>query len=201
MKLPTFWGGIHPPQKKDLTVNEKITDYLPQGELVYPMAQNLGAPNQPAVKKGDSVLVGQKLGSNDAFVSAPVLSAVSGTVKDVALRMTSSGTLETCVIIENDGRYEQDPSWTPLEDYETVNPAEYVKRIREAGIVGFGGATFPTAVKLSPPPDKKIRYLIVNAVECEPYLNCDNRLMLEDPAKIVQGLKLVMRLFPDAEGV
>ena len=201
MKLPTFWGGIHPPQKKDLTVNEKITDYLPQGELVYPMAQNLGAPNQPVVNKGDSVLVGQRLGANDAFVSAPVLSAVSGTVKDVALRMTSSGMLETCVVVENDGRYELDPSWTPLENYETADPAEYVKRIREAGIVGFGGATFPTAVKLSPPPDKKIKYLIVNAVECEPYLNCDNRLMLEDPSKIAEGLKLMLRLFPDAEGV
>ena len=201
MNLPTFWGGIHPPQKKDLTVNEKIVDYLPVGELVFPMAQNIGAPNQPLVKKGDAVLAGQKLGGNDAFVSAPILSSVSGTVKDVAPRMTSSGTEELCVIIENDGKYEMDPSWTPLENYETTDPKEYLKRIREAGIVGFGGATFPTAVKLSPPPEKKIRYLIINAVECEPYLNCDNRLMLEDPQKIVLGLKLLMRLFPDAEGI
>ena len=77
MNLPTFWGGIHPPQKKDLTVNEKIVDYLPVGELVFPMAQNIGAPNQPLVKKGDAVLAGQKLGGNDAFVSAPILSSVS----------------------------------------------------------------------------------------------------------------------------
>ena len=94
MRLPTFWGGIHPPQKKEMTVNMQTENYLPKGELVFPMAQNLGAPNQPVVKKGDSVLVGQKLGSTDAFVSAPVLSSVSGTVKEVGLKMTSSGTLE-----------------------------------------------------------------------------------------------------------
>ncbi|MCE5201224.1 MAG: electron transport complex subunit RsxC [Synergistaceae bacterium] len=201
MKLPTFWGGIHPPQKKEFTLNESIVEYLPKGELVFPMAQNLGAPCQPVVKKGDNVLVGQKLGNNDAFVSAPVLSSVSGTVKDVAMRMTSSGTLENCVIVENDGRYEKDPSWTPMDNYEEADPKEYLKRIREAGIVGFGGATFPTAVKLSPPPDKIIKWLIVNGAECEPYLNCDNRLMLEQPGKIVGGLRLVMRLFPDAEGI
>lgn len=201
MKLPTFWGGIHPPQKKSLNVNEKIEEYLPQGELVFPMAQNIGAPALPVVKKGDAVLVGQRLGYNEAFVSAPILSSVSGTVKDVAMRMTASGTLENCVIVENDGKYEKDPSWTPIENYAEADPKEYVKRIREAGIVGFGGATFPTAVKLSPPPDKVIKWLIVNGVECEPYLNCDNRLMLEQPEKIVEGLKLVMRLFPDAEGI
>ena len=201
MRLPTFWGGIHQPQKKELTVNMTTENYLPKGELVFPMAQNLGAPNQPVVKKGDAVLVGQKLGATDAFVSAPVLSSVSGTVKEVGLKMTSSGTLEMCVTVENDGKYEKDPSWAPLENYESTDPKEYVKRIREAGIVGFGGATFPTAVKLSPPPDKKIEWLIVNGVECEPYLNCDNRLMLENGEKIVEGLRLIMRLFPDAKGI
>ena len=201
MKLMTFWGGIHPPQNKGLTVSGKVENYLPVGELVFPMAQNIGAPNKPVVAKGDSVLVGQKLGNNDGFVSAPVLSSVSGTVKDVTERLTSSGTTELCVVVENDGKYEMDPSWKPLENYESTDPKEYVKRIREAGIVGFGGATFPTAVKLSPPPDKKIKWLIVNGVECEPYLNCDNRLMLESPSKIVKGLQLVMRLFPEAQGI
>ncbi|MDO5562576.1 MAG: electron transport complex subunit RsxC [Synergistaceae bacterium] len=201
MKLATFWGGIHPPQKKDFTVSEKVEGYLPTGELVFPMAQNIGAPNQPVVKRGDAVLVGQKLGDNDGFVAAPVLSSVSGIVKDVTARFTASGGSELCVVVENDGKYELDPSWKPLENYESADPKEYVKRIREAGIVGFGGATFPTAVKLSPPPDKKIKWLIVNGVECEPYLNCDNRLMVEEPSKIVKGLQLVMRLFPEAQGV
>jgi electron transport complex protein RnfC len=201
MKLPTFWGGIHPPQKKDFNRDSKIERYEPKGELVFPMAQNLGAPCAPVVKKGDEVLVGQKLGNNDAFVSAPILSSVSGKVKDVTLRLTSSGTLEECVVVESDGKYEMDPSWKPLDDYENVDPKEYLKRIREAGIVGFGGATFPTAVKLSPPPDKPIKWLIINGVECEPYLNCDNRLMLESPEKIVGGLRLMMRLFPGVKGI
>lgn len=201
MRLPTFWGGIHPPQNKDLTVNEKIESYLPKGELVFPMAQNLGAPCSPVVAKGERVLVGTRLGNNDAFVSAPILSSVSGTVKDVTMRMTTPGMLENCVVVENDGLYETAPEWKPLENYESADPKEYIKRIREAGIVGFGGATFPTAVKLSPPPDKKINWLIVNGVECEPYLNCDNRLMLEGAEKVIKGLQLVMRIFPEAKGV
>ena len=196
MKLPTFWGGIHPPQNKDLTADEKIEHYLPTGELVFPMPQNIGAPNAPVVAKGD-----RRLGNNDAFVSAPVLSSVSGTVKDVTLRMTTPGTFENCVVVENDGLYEKAPEWQPLPDYENIDPKEYLKRIREAGIVGFGGATFPTAVKLSPPPDKKIKWLIVNGVECEPYLNCDNRLMLETPDEVVHGLRLMLRLFPEAQGI
>lgn len=201
MRLPTFWGGIHPPQNKDLTVNEEIESYLPKGELVFPMAQNLGAPCSPVVAKGERVLVGTRLGNNDAFVSAPILSSVSGTVKDVTMRMTTPGMLENCVVVENDGLYETAPEWKPLENYESADPKEYIKRIREAGIVGFGGATFPTAVKLSPPPDKKINWLIVNGVECEPYLNCDNRLMLEGAEKVIKGLQLVMRIFPEAKGV
>ncbi len=201
MKLPSFWGGIHPPQKKDQTVNKNIEEYLPKGELVFPMAQSLGAPCQPVVKKGDRVLKGQKLGDNEAFVSSPVLSSVSGTVKEISLRMTSAGIYENCVVVENDGLYEKDPSWAPIDNYAEADPKEYLKRIREAGIVGFGGATFPTAVKLSPPPDKIIKWLIINGVECEPYINCDNRLMLEEPEKIIDGLKLMLRLFPEAEGV
>ena len=201
MKLPTFWGGIHPPQSKDLTVNLEIEDYLPKGELVFPLAQNIGAPNAPCVAKGDRVLVGQKLGGTDAFVSAPILSSVSGTVKDVTMHLTTPGTFESCVIVENDGLYEKAPEWQPLADYESCDPKDYLKRIRDAGIVGFGGATFPTAVKLSPPPGRDIKWLIVNGVECEPYLNCDNRLMLRETDRIVKGLALMLRLFPDAAGV
>ncbi|MEG1911151.1 MAG: electron transport complex subunit RsxC [Cloacibacillus sp.] len=201
MRLPTFWGGIHPPQNKDLTVNEEIESYLPTGELVFPMAQNIGAPCSPVVAKGDRVLVGTRVGNNDAFVSAPILSSVSGTVKEVAMRMTTPGLFENCVVVENDGLYELAPEWKPLENYESADPKEYIKRVRDAGIVGFGGATFPAAVKLSPPPTAKIKWLIINGVECEPYLNCDNRLMLEETDKILKGLRLMLRLFPGAEGV
>lgn len=201
MKLPTFWGGVHPPQSKDLTMNEAIEKYQPTGELVFPMAQNIGAPCLPVVKRGDRVLVGSRLGYNEAFVSAPILSSVSGKVKDVTFRMTMSGTLENCVVVENDGLYEKAPEWQPLANYETCDPKEYIQRIRDAGIVGFGGATFPTAVKLTPPPGREIKWLIVNGVECEPYLNCDNRLMLESPEEVIKGLQLVMRLFPKAKGI
>lgn len=201
MKLPSFWGGIHPPQKKEFTKQAKIEKYLPQGLLVYPMSQHIGAPCKPVVKRGDHVLVGQKLGDVDAFVSAPILSSVSGTVKQVGLRMTSKGIFTECVVVENDNLYELDPSWKPLENYETVEPKEYIDVIRRAGIVGFGGATFPTTVKLLPSEDKNIDHVIINAVECEPYLNCDNRIMIEEPTKIVKGLKLIMRLFPGAKAV
>lgn len=201
MKLPTFWGGTHPPQNKGLTASLPIELYEPKGDLVFPMAQSLGVPCAPVVKKGDRVLVGQKLGDADAFIASPVLSSVSGTVKEIGLRLTTAGIMEDCVVVENDSLYEMESGWQPLQDYENIDPQEYLKRIREAGIVGFGGATFPTAVKLSPPLGRTINWLIINGVECEPYLNCDNRLMLEQPEKIVAGLRLVMRIFPEAQGV
>jgi electron transport complex protein RnfC len=201
MRLPTFRGGIHPPDGKSLTEGKEVEIYRPTGELVYPMSQHLGVPCTPVVKKGDRVLVGQKIADSDAFVSAPILASVSGTVKELGMRMTISGAMEQCVIVENDGQYEHDAALLPHRDYEALEPKEYLRIIREAGIVGMGGATFPTHVKLSPPPDKKIRWLIVNGAECEPFLNCDNRLMLEHPEPIIGGLEICMRIFPEAEGI
>ena len=201
MGFPTFWGGVHPPQNKDLTRDKRIEPYLPKSDLAFPMSQHIGAPNAPVVAKGDKVKVGTPLGSADAFVSAPVLSSVSGTVKDVGPRQTVPGTFDTCVVVENDGLYEKDERWAPLPDYENCDPKEYLKRIREAGIVGFGGATFPAAVKFAPPPQDKIKWFIVNGAECEPYLNCDFRLMMESTDEIVKGTALLLRLFPEAEGV
>ena len=201
MKLPTFLGGIHPPAHKELTADLPIESLVPSGLLVFPMSQHIGAPCSPTVKKGDRVLVGQTIGDTDAFVAAPILSSVSGTVVEVGARETIPGSKDTCVVVENDGLYEKDPSWAPRTDIDTLEPAEIVKIIRRAGIVGLGGACFPTAVKLSPPPDRAIRWLIVNGAECEPYLNCDNRLMREQSDALVQGLQLCLRLFPDAQGV
>ena len=201
MVLPSFWGGVHPNPNKDLTKDKAIESFLPSGLMVFPMSQHIGAPNKPTVAKGDKVKVGTVLGSSEAFVSAPVLSSVSGTVKDVTMCKTVPGTYDTCVIVENDGLYERDEKWEPVADYETCDPKEYVKRVREAGIVGFGGATFPAAVKFTPPPKDKIRWFIANGAECEPYLNCDYRLMLEATDDIVNGMRILMRLFPDAEGI
>ncbi len=201
MRLPTFRGGTHPPQNKDLTKDRAIVDFRPAGRMAFPMSQHIGASNAPAVKKGDRVCVGTVLGSSQAFVSAPVLSSVSGAVVDVGPRPVAGGGFDTCVTVESDGKFTRDPAWAPVPDYETCDPKLYVARLREAGIVGFGGATFPAAVKFAPRDPGAIRWLIANGAECEPYLNCDYRLMLEYTEEIVRGLRLLLRLFPNAEGV
>ena len=164
------------------------------------MSQHIGAPCSAIVKKGDAVLVGQKIADTEAFVSAPIYSGVSGTVKEIAPKMTIAGSIENCIVIESDGKYEKAPSL--LEELgHKPEVSEYVKLIRNAGIVGMGGACFPTHVKLSPPKDKVIKWIIVNAAECEPYLSCDNRLMIESPDEIIRGLQYVLEIFPNAEGV
>ncbi|MBQ9566043.1 MAG: electron transport complex subunit RsxC [Synergistaceae bacterium] len=200
MKLPTFLGGVHPPEGKALTADKAIETLLPKGDMVYPLSQHIGAPCAPVVAKGDRVLVGQKIADTDAFVSAPIFASVSGTVKEIGLRQTIPGSVDPCIVVENDGQYEKAPNLLEGLDHKP-KPEDYVKLIRAAGIVGMGGACFPTHVKLSPPKGSVIRWIIVNAAECEPYLNCDNRLMLEQPETIVRGLELVLELFPEAQGV
>lgn len=203
MNLPTFLGGVHPPEGKTLTENKAIEKLMPEnpGELfVYPLSQHIGAPCSPLVKKGDAVLVGQKIADTEAFVSAPIFSGVSGTVKEIAPKMTVAGSIENCIVIESDGKYEKAPSLLDELGHKPA-PGDYVKLIRSAGIVGMGGACFPTHVKLSPPKDKIINWVIVNAAECEPYLSCDNRLMIESPDEIIRGLQYVLEIFPNAQGV
>jgi electron transport complex protein RnfC len=163
------------------------------------MSQHIGAPCNPVVKKGDRVLVGQVIGEATGFVSAPIHSSVSGTVKNLAPVLTAAGTKVMAVIVENDGQYEEIEMPKP-KDYNEMTKEEIMKLIQQAGIVGMGGACFPTHVKLSPPPDKKIDSIIVNAAECEPYLTCDHRLMLEESDKIVEGLKIILKIFPEAKG-
>lgn len=203
MNLPTFLGGVHPPEGKALTESKAIEKLMPEnsGELfVYPLSQHIGAPCSPLVKKGDAVLVGQKIADTEAFVSAPIFSGVSGTVKEIAPKMTVAGSIENCIVVESDGKYEKAPSLLDELGHKPA-PGDYVKLIRSAGIVGMGGACFPTHVKLSPPKDKIINWVIVNAAECEPYLSCDNRLMIESPDEIIRGLQYVLEIFPNAQGV
>ncbi|MDO4218442.1 MAG: electron transport complex subunit RsxC [Synergistaceae bacterium] len=197
MKFPTFWGGIHPCSHKELTNKNKIIYYVPQGELVFPVSQHIGAPNKAVVKKGDAVFVGTTLAMTDVQMSAPVLSSVSGVVKDVALRQSVTGNFEECIIVDNDGQYTLDSGWGS----PTTDKTEYISTIRRAGIVGYGGATFPTAIKLTPPPSTKITHIILNGAECEPYLNCDNRLMIEASEEVLKGLLIVLELFPEAQGI
>ena len=202
MNLPTFLGGVHPPEGKALTENKAIEILRPTDsrEFIYPLSQHIGAPCSPLVKKGDHVLAGQKIADTEAFVSAPIFSGVSGTVKEVGSRMTIAGSIDPCIVIESDGKYEKAPSL--LEELgHKPKPSEYVKLIRSAGIVGMGGACFPTHVKLSPPKDRVIKWVIINAAECEPYLSCDNRLMIESPDEIIRGLGYALEIFPEAVGV
>jgi len=198
MELLTFKSGVHPPHGKHYTENKQIEEYLPKGDIVIPMSQHIGAPAEPTVKKGDRVLVGQKIGEAKGFVSANVHASVSGTVKNVVPVTLFNGAKSTAVIIENDGQYEEIP--TEKKDYSKLSNEEILNTIKEAGIVGMGGATFPTHVKLAPPPDKKIEFIIVNAAECEPYLTCDHRMMLEKTNEIIEGLKIILKLFPNAKG-
>ncbi|MDE7446027.1 MAG: electron transport complex subunit RsxC [Lachnospiraceae bacterium] len=196
----TFSGGIHPYDGKDLSKDKPIRDVLPKGDLVYPLSQHIGAPAQPIVKKGDKVLTGQKIAEAGGFVSAPIYATVSGTVKAIEPRRVVTGDNVMSIVIENDGMYEE-VEWPETADLEALTREEKINRIREAGIVGMGGAGFPTAVKLSPKEPEKIEYVIVNCAECEPYLTSDYRKMLEEPEKLIGGLKVSLSLFENARGI
>ncbi len=196
----TFSGGIHPHDGKDLSKDKKIKDVLPKGDLVYPLSQHIGAPAEPIVKKGDRVLVGQKIAEAGGFVSAPIYATVSGTVKAIEARRVVTGDSVMSIVVKNDEEYEEIEK-TPVKPYEELTREEKIEMIREAGIVGMGGAGFPTAVKLSPKEPDKISYVIVNCAECEPYLTSDYRKMLEEPEKLIGGLKIALSLFDNARGI
>lgn len=198
MGFLTFKGGVHPYDGKELSKNYPIEKYLPKGEMVYPLSQHIGAPAVPVVKKGDKVLAGQKIAEAGGFVSAPIHSSVSGTVKGIEPRLTPTGSMVNSIIIENDQQYEE-TEFTKAS-LEELSREEILSRIREGGVVGMGGAGFPTHVKLSPKDPSKIEYVLVNGAECEPYLTSDYRRMLEEPEKIVEGLRVILTLFENAKG-
>ena len=188
MRLLTFKGGIHPDDGKRFSKDQPIRRLLPEGELVYPLSQHIGAPAIPLVKKAAG------------YVSAPVHASVSGTVKGLEQRFSPSGTKTECIVIENDGSYEE-------IRYEAVKPLsdmtreEILDRIGAAGIVGMGGAGFPTRVKLSPKEPEKIDHIIANCAECEPYITADYRRMLENTEELISGMRVVLSLFPNAKGI
>lgn len=200
MATLTFKGGIHPYDGKELTKDKPIRNVLPKGDLVYPMQQHIGAPAKPVVKKGDRVLAGQKIAEAGAFVSAPVYATVSGTVKAIEPRRVVTGEKVMSIVVENDELYEETEAWEPL-DVKKASREEIIDRIKEAGIVGMGGAGFPTFIKLSPKEPDKIDYVIVNCAECEPYLTSDYRRMMEEPDKLIGGLKIMLKLFDNAHGI
>lgn len=196
----TFVGGIHPYEGKELTKDKPIKAVLPKGDLVYPVSQHIGAPATPIVAVGDHVLTGQKIAEASGFVSAPIYATVSGTVKSIEPRRLATGGMCNSIIVENDEKYEEveKPVVKPLEE---MTPKEIVDAVREAGVVGMGGAGFPTAVKFSPKEPEKIEYVIANCSECEPYLTSDYRRMIEEPELLLGGLKIAVSIFPNAKGI
>ena len=194
LKKLSFKGGVHPNDNKKQTSAKKIETLAPPKELVFPLTQHIGVPCTPCVQKGDYVRVGQKIADSDAFISSPIHSSVSGTVKEFKMYPLSNGTMCESIVIENDFQDTVDESVQPI-DYKSVAPEDIPGIVREAGIVGMGGAAFPTHVKLMPPEDKKIDTIIINCSECEPYLTSDYRVMMENPEEIVQGLLIVLYRF------
>ena len=199
-KAVTFKGGIHPAEMKEITENLPIRDFMEPNELmVFPMIQHVGAPCKPIVKKGDYVLRDQLIGEPQGL-GANIYTSVSGTVKDVKEMLHPNGNMVMSVVIENDHQYTTLKHEYEPASYEELSKEEILARIKFAGIVGMGGAGFPTHVKLSPPPDKKIEYILLNASECEPYLTSDYRVLLEDSWRVVNGFKIALSLFDDAVG-
>ena len=190
----SFFGGIHPKENKRYACDRQIQDFPEPDILVIPMAQHIGAPCKPLVKKGDLVTKGQKIGDNQGLC-VPVHASVSGKVKAVEPRPHTSGTMVMSVVIENDhlGTLSEDIKPRTPEEVEKLTADELMSIIREAGIVGMGGATFPTHVKLSSGLGK-VDTIIVNVSECEPYIVADDRLCQEYAAEVISGLKIIMRI-------
>ena len=199
MGILTFKGGVHPYDGKELSKNSPVVKYLPKGDMVYPLSQHIGAPAAAIVQKGDHVLAGQKIADAAGFVSSPIHSSVSGTVKGIEPRLTATGSMVNSIIIENDQQYES-VEFTPAR-LEDLSKEEILARIKEGGVVGMGGAGFPTQVKLAPKEPDKIDHILVNGAECEPYLTSDYRRMLDDSEKLIEGLRVMLKLFDNAKGI
>lgn len=200
MALLTFKGGIHPDDGKRLAKDKAIVDVKPKGDLVYPLSQHIGAPASPIVAKGDRVLRGQKIAEAGGFVSAPIYASVSGTVKAIEPHFNPTGAKVNCIVVENDGEYEE-VEYAPVKPLEEMTKEEILGAIGEAGVVGMGGAGFPTRVKLSPKEPEKIDYIIANCAECEPYITADYRRMMETPELLVGGMKVILSVFDHAKGI
>ena len=201
MGIATFKGGAHPYEGKILSENCAIQKLDFDGDFVFPVSQHIGAPAKPVVAVGDHVFAGQLLCEAGGFISANVISSVSGTVKAVEPRMQVSGFPVLSVVVESDGKYELAEGVGVKRDYKSLSKEEIRAIVKEAGIVGIGGAGFPTNVKLMPKNDDAIDFLIANGSECEPMLTSDYRLMLEEAEKIIGGLEICLALFPNAKGV
>ncbi|RZN39611.1 MAG: electron transport complex subunit RsxC [Methanophagales archaeon ANME-1-THS] len=197
LKSRSFRAGIHPPSLKITAGTPIERANLPHIATIL-LHQHVGAPCKPLVNEGDEVHAGQKIGDSTSFVSAPVHASISGLVKEISAQQSPLCREVLGIVIESDGRDE----WVRMEELNPQNASkrEILARIREAGIVGLGGAAFPTAVKLSPPEGKTIDTVILNGAECEPGITADHRLMLEQPEKILKGMQIIMELLEAERG-
>ena len=188
-----FHGGVHPDYNKELAAGQPIEALPLPKTLAISMSQHLGAPAKCLVKVGDHVQRGQLIGERNGFISVPVHASASGTVKAVEKRLGPAGGMADCVILETDETQEDAPA-LPVIDWKTASADDLRARVNDAGICGMGGAGFPTVVKLTPPPDKRCEYLILNGAECEPYLTADCRMMTEHADRIRTGVEIMRRM-------
>ncbi len=201
MRLKTFKQGIHPKYFKELSSKEPIKKCPFPKRVVIPLSQHTGAPCKPLVEKKDKVERGQKIGKADGFISAPVHSPVTGTVKSIDKQPFPRFKSLDAIVIERDEKSEGKEWKKGILDLEKISPDEIRKKVREAGIVGLGGAAFPASVKISPPKEKPIDTIILNGCECEPYLTADHRIMLEYPDDCILGLKIIMKTVGAKKGI
>jgi len=188
----TFRHGVHPPELKELTEAEKIRRLPFPDEVVLPLSQHTGKPAVPLVQEGDRVERGDKIAEADGFISSPVHASASGTVKAIELWPHPDGTYKTAIRIAVDPYSAQAPRPRIVPHWEGLSPKEIVKAVQDGGVVGLGGAAFPTHVKLSPPEDAQIDTIIINGCECEPYLTTDHHIMSEYPERVHLGVRIMM---------
>lgn len=193
LKLKTFRGGVHPKEFKKLTQNLPF-EYLPTPEIVIlPLSQHIGVEARPLVKKGDHVILGQLIAQAEGLISVPIHSSVTGDVLNIGNEITPAGYPRNSIVIKTTENSTEEKFSLPPLNPDSVTPEEIRYRVKEAGIVGMGGAAFPTYVKLTPQKDKPIDLVIINGCECEPYLTRDYRLMIEFPDELISGIKLIMK--------
>ena len=198
MRLKTFsMGGVHPEENKLSAEVKTVVAALPQ-QAVFPLSQHIGAPAKPVVARGDKVKVGTMIAEAGGFVSAPIFSSVSGTVLKIDNAIDATGYLKPSIVIKVEGdeweeSIDRSEKLETLEAHPELTPETIVEKVKNAGIAGMGGAGFPTFIKLCPPPTAKAECVIINAVECEPYITADYRLMMEHAHEIIVGLELLMK--------
>jgi Na+-translocating ferredoxin:NAD+ oxidoreductase subunit C len=190
---PHFLGGVHPPESKELTAHLPVRRMPFPDEVVIPLSQHIGAPAKPIVKVGDHVERGDLIAEAGGFVSVPMHASATGTVKEITRWPHPSGNLTPAIRIAVDKHSAQVPRARTIPDWRGLSKPKLIQAVQDGGVVGLGGAAFPTHVKLSPPEGTVLEYLILNGCECEPYLTTDHRIMVEQPRRVLTGLLIMMR--------